>query len=70
MKIRDFHYNVAWNAFAKKYKITPEQAKDIFGLLDHAPHEAENGIMQLVPNSIHNFKKLIRAQWTCFKANG
>lgn len=58
MKIRDFHYNVAWNAFAKKYKITPEQAKDIFGLLDHAPHEAENGIMQLVPNSIHNFKNL------------
>ena len=32
-------------------------AERIFGLLDHAPHEAENGVMQLVPNSVHNFKQ-------------
>ena len=55
--IREYHYQIAHNAFAKRYNVTPKQAERIFGLLDHAPHEAENGVMQLVPNSVHNFKQ-------------
>lgn len=55
--IRTYHYEIARDAFAKKYKISQEQAGKIIGLLDHAPHEAENGMMQLVPNSVHNFKQ-------------
>ena len=56
-KIRQYHYDIARDAFAKKYKVTKDQASEIMGMLDHAPHEAENGLMQLVPNSVHNFKQ-------------
>lgn len=55
--IRAIHYEFARKAFADKYNITPNQAGQIIGALDHTIHEAEDGTIQIVPNSIHDYYK-------------
>jgi hypothetical protein len=55
--IRAIHYDIARKAFADKYNITSYQAGLIIGALDHTIHEAEDGTIQIVPNSIHDYYK-------------
>lgn len=55
--IRAIHYEFARKAFADKYNITLNQAGQIIGALDHTIHEAEDGTIQIVPNSIHDYYK-------------
>ncbi len=56
--IRKVSYDIAHNALVEKYGITKEQAKLIIGKLDLVIHEAENGVVQIVPNNVHRFKQL------------
>lgn len=59
--IRKIHYDLALEAFAKKYGITKKQASQIIGnQFDHVIHEAENGAIQIVPNNIHRFQALYK----------
>lgn len=53
--IRNYHYEIAWEAFARKYNITKSQAKDLIGKMDHVIHESEDGFIQIVPNNVHRF---------------
>lgn len=56
--IRAIHYELAWEAFAKRYGVTKKQAELIIGKLDYVIHESEDGFIELVPNNFHRFKKL------------
>ena len=54
--IRAITYDIVRNDVAKRYGITVAQAGKLIGELDLAPHETEDGFIQLVPNNIHRFK--------------
>jgi len=56
--IRTIHYEIAREAFAKRYGVTKDQAELIIGKLDYVIHESEDGFIQLVPNNFHRYKKL------------
>jgi hypothetical protein len=56
--IRKISYDIAQNALAEKYGLTKEQASLIIGKLDLVIHEAESGVVQIVPNNVHRFKQL------------
>ena len=56
--IRRVSYDIAHNALSEKYGITKEQAKLIIGKLDLVIHEAESGVVQIVPNNVHRYKQL------------
>lgn len=56
--IRKVSYDIAHDALVDKYGITKEQAKLIIGKLDLVIHEAETGVVQIVPNNVHRFKQL------------
>ena len=56
--IREVSYTIARQSLAKKYGITQEQAGLIIGKLDLVIHEAESGVVEIVPNNVHRFKQL------------
>jgi hypothetical protein len=61
VNLRKVHYDIALEAFAKKYNVTKSQASQIIGnLFDHVIHEAEDGTIQIVPNNIHRFTKFYK----------
>lgn len=57
--IRDVSYEIARQALVEKYGITMKQADLLIGnTFDLVIHEAENGVVQIVPNNVHKFKQL------------
>ncbi len=54
-RVRGIHYDIAREVFAKKYGVTKDQAGKIIGQLDHVIHEAEDGTIQFIPNSVHRY---------------
>lgn len=55
--IREITYGIGRQAVAERFNISVPDATFLIGLLDLAPHEAEDGYMEFVPNNIHRYKQ-------------
>jgi hypothetical protein len=70
VNLRKVHYDIALEAFAKKYNVTKSQASQIIGnLFDHVIHEAEDGNHSDCTQQHPPIHQVLQAQRSCGQAN-